>query len=365
MAWQDELKNLDGELSAGRITSDEHRRRRDEILATASSSAVGIRRPVTRPVQPAQAAEPPQAAQSATNGQSESGTDASQPVDTGSASPPSTPPTSTDPGNRPVEEPAARPGWVAQLPGPIQQPNAGPGSAPPALPRRQPGQHFQLPARDTSPQGKQGSEVFARATSRQSGWIFLVAGALAVVLVAVVVWSFILPDGEDPASLGAQPSEELSLDQLPNPTDRTLTTSGELTIDQAQLEAIVKPDEAAYLSKAGAEKIYYRQVNAQNVGYQIFAIQAANPESGRILVSDVVNRGKQLGMADAVVDGVPPGVTVTRATSGTAVIFEAVYQAGRTVVRIVVGQPDQADEQLLAAALKHSVGLVTDSIDPS
>ena len=355
MAWQDELKNLDGELSAGRITSDEHRRRRDEILAAASSSAVGVRRPISGPVQ------------RSGNGQPESGSGDSQSVDAGSAPPPNppTPTPASDQGSAPPEEPAAKPGWVAQPPDPIQPPVAVLGPSVPALPRRQPGQHFQLPVSGNSVSAKQGGEVFATATSRQSGWIFLVAIALAVVLVAVFVWTLILPGWDDQAATGARPSEELSLDQLPNPTDRTLTTAGELTVDQAQLEAIVKPDEAAYLSKAGTEKIYYRAVNAQNVGYQIFAIQAVNPDSGRILASDVVNRGKQLGMADTAIDGVPPGVTVTRATSGTAVIFEAVYQAGRTVVRIVVGQPDQADEQLLAAALKHSVGLVTDSIDPN
>jgi hypothetical protein len=361
MAWQDELKNLDGELSAGRITGDEHRRRRDEILAAASSSAVGLRRPISRPAQPSG------------NGQSEAGSDDSQPVDTGSTPAPSSQPPNPQPPSAPAVAPEhgsaapeeAKPGWVAQLPGPVQQPIAGPGPSAPPLPRRQPGQHFQLPPKVTSASAKQGGEVFATATTRRSGWVFLVAGALAVILVALLGWTVILPAGDDQAATGGRPAEELSLDQLPNPTDRTLTTSGELTVDQAQLEAVVKPDEAAYLSKAGTEKIYYRAVNAQNVGYQIFAIQAANPESGRVLVADVINRGKQLGMADTTIDGVPPGVTVTRAISGTAVIFEAVYQAGRTVVRIVVGQPDQADEQLLAAALKHSVGLVTDSIDPS
>src|SRR6187431_317168 len=44
MGWQDELNSLDQELSAGRIAADEYRRRRDELLATASSSSVEVRR---------------------------------------------------------------------------------------------------------------------------------------------------------------------------------------------------------------------------------------------------------------------------------------------------------------------------------
>ncbi|PRX47847.1 hypothetical protein B0I33_105430 [Prauserella shujinwangii] len=44
MTWQDELRRLDAELAAGRITHDQHRRQREEILAIESGFPVPSRR---------------------------------------------------------------------------------------------------------------------------------------------------------------------------------------------------------------------------------------------------------------------------------------------------------------------------------
>src|SRR3954454_6801121 len=44
MAWQDDLRELDEALSAGRIKADEYRKRRDDLLAAASSNPVVTRR---------------------------------------------------------------------------------------------------------------------------------------------------------------------------------------------------------------------------------------------------------------------------------------------------------------------------------
>ena len=196
----------------------------------------------------------------------------------------------------------------------------------------------------------------------------LLVTAVAIVLVAALgVWWLVLgPGGGDPAPSAPQPQRrELSLDQLPNPTDRALSTSGVLTVDQAQLESVIKPDEAAYLSRNGVQRIYYRGVNARSVGYQLFAFSTASAENARTLAANIASRGKQLGMSDTQVAGVPAPIRVTKVVSDNAAIFEAVYASGDAVVRIVVGQTDQVDEQLITTALKHSIDVVTEFIGPN
>ncbi|MGH3622016.1 MAG: hypothetical protein ACRDQ5_09530 [Sciscionella sp.] len=68
MSWQDDLRQLDAELSAGEISIDEHRRRRDDLLATASSTAATKKPPAHPPAeqpaeQPKRVDENPAAAQ--------------------------------------------------------------------------------------------------------------------------------------------------------------------------------------------------------------------------------------------------------------------------------------------------------------
>jgi hypothetical protein len=368
MAWQDELKNLDDDLSAGRITSDDHRRRRDEILAAASSNPAGIRRARrqqatsianafhTDPKLAGATASAPPANQSAAPGSS---TAQHQLTTAPAAMPPTSGQAETG-----THDNNGNPGWEAQLPGQGgPQPASVPNAAQLYPPQYQPNQ---VPQPNESPIGKQGSEVFRSAGPGVPRWILLVGALVMVVVIVVVAWTLDLPwEGDEQTAAPPQQRPELSIDRLPNPTDRALSTSGVLTVDQAQLENVIKPDQAAYLSKAGTEKIYYRAVNARNVGYQLFAFQTEGATDARNLASEVVKSGKQLGMADVSIDGVPPGVTITKASNATAMIFEAVYTADSTVVRIVVGQPDQADEQLITAALKHSILVTAESIRPN
>ncbi|SES48862.1 hypothetical protein [Actinokineospora terrae] len=54
MTWQEELRQLDADLAAGRLSSDDYRVRRDAVLAKAASGDTGLPlQPAPTPVQPA------------------------------------------------------------------------------------------------------------------------------------------------------------------------------------------------------------------------------------------------------------------------------------------------------------------------
>lgn len=58
MSWQDDLRRLDDKLAAGQLTHEEHRKMRDELLASVSGGSAAspvvspLRRPTVRPPQP-------------------------------------------------------------------------------------------------------------------------------------------------------------------------------------------------------------------------------------------------------------------------------------------------------------------------
>jgi len=56
MGWQEELRRLDVELANGRITHENHRKQRDELLAAASAGVdpSPVASPLRRPAGPAE-----------------------------------------------------------------------------------------------------------------------------------------------------------------------------------------------------------------------------------------------------------------------------------------------------------------------
>src|SRR5262245_23644315 len=52
MSWQEELRELDSLLAAGRVSADEYRVKRDDLLSRASGRAAQSEAPQQQPVQP-------------------------------------------------------------------------------------------------------------------------------------------------------------------------------------------------------------------------------------------------------------------------------------------------------------------------
>ncbi|RSM69051.1 hypothetical protein DMH04_46475 [Kibdelosporangium aridum] len=162
----------------------------------------------------------------------------------------------------------------------------------------------------------------------------------------------------------AAASSELSIDKIPNPTDSPLSTSGVLTVDQAQTNNIIRPDEAAYLSATDLQKIYFRNIVIGNLSYQLFAFQTQTDTGGARIVSGALERGKRASMVPASMEGLPPKVTLTKILNDGAAIYEAVYPIERGAVRLVVLQVGPNNERQLISSMKRMVDLTTMSIKP-
>lgn len=187
MSWQEELRKLDEELASGRLSADDYRVRRDQVL----SSAVG---------QPDNTAAPPQATTPAeNNGAAGDSTQVIQPVsppqgtpqqqppsddaERTQAVPPWRPPQPMEPG-RPVygqpQYPASPPGGFPQA-GPVAPaggfPQAGPVSPPGGFPQAGPvspaggfQQPWNAPEADQSPPWG-GGDLPPLMPSGDPGWV--------------------------------------------------------------------------------------------------------------------------------------------------------------------------------------------------
>ncbi|ONI72739.1 hypothetical protein ALI144C_42795 [Actinosynnema sp. ALI-1.44] len=200
---------------------------------------------------------------------------------------------------------------------------------------------------------------------------------MAVVVLALVaggVWWFAFrgTDGADNKAAAEQPnaappaatSSELTLEKLPNPTDSQLSTTGVLTVDQAQTNNLIRPDEAAYLTATDLQRIYFRTIVTGNLSYQLFAFQTQTDTGGQRIVSGALERGKRVSMVPATIDGLPAKVTVTKILVAGAAYYEAVYPIDKGAVRLVVLQSGPNNERQLVNAMKRTAELTTASIKP-
>lgn len=305
MAWQDELNNLDEELSSGRIRADEYRRRRDELLAAASSNPVSLRR-IHRQ-------QPPSIA-NAFNGDAG---DVTQQVDLSKAQWETKPPEHQQQAQRPVMANPAPPMQADEV--------------------------FGLAANATAPNRRK--------------WPRFVAAIAVLAVLAAGIWWFALRDNNSgPETAANQPTQaQLSLDKVPNPTDAPMTYSGVFTVDQAQVYSLLKPDEAATLVQAGSKRILFRGVSQGNLVFHIFAYETATADLARGLATSAVDRDKRVGMVEATGTGVPQGVDVVKSLGDKSAIIEAIYPAAQATIRVLVVQTGPNDERQLSDAIRRGV----------
>nr|WP_042184146.1 hypothetical protein [Kibdelosporangium sp. MJ126-NF4]CEL16100.1 hypothetical protein [Kibdelosporangium sp. MJ126-NF4]CTQ94026.1 hypothetical protein [Kibdelosporangium sp. MJ126-NF4] len=340
MGWQDELQSLDEQLSAGQIRAEEYRKRRDELLAAASSGAVSLRR-VHRQKSPSIA----NAFSAETKPDVNKSADVTQKVPSGAwqTARPQTPPTPST---------ALQPSTPPPPPSAAPAPSARSSSAP------------------SSPMI--GAEVFGTPSSskaeKPSKFPKFLVAIVVLALVAGGVWWFAFRGAQGGDGNNAAPPAvtggELALEKLPNPTDSQLSTAGVLSVDQAQTNNLIRPDEAAYLSATDLQRIYFRTIVVGNLSYQLFAFQTQTDTGGTRIVSGALERGKRANMVPATIDGLPATVTVTKILVAGAAYYEAVYPIEKGAVRLVVLQSGPNNERQLVNAMKRTVELTTASIKP-
>ncbi|GAB3913898.1 hypothetical protein GCM10029964_124260 [Kibdelosporangium lantanae] len=331
MAWQDDLRELDEALSAGRIKAEEYRRRRDDLLAAASSNPV-----VTRRIQ---RHRPTSIANAFTGGEPKEGdlqTDGAAEV------------------TQQVAVNEKKTDWEAAPPKVVDSTSYATNTPPPVM---------------------QGSELFGltstsgTATTSRPRWPRFVIAVVVLVLVAGVTWWFAFRDpGTKPAPTNTQPAaagqaDQFTLDRLPSPLpDVPLSTSGVVTVDQAQIYSLIQPDEAGYLAAGGTEKIFYRWAGTNALSYAVYVAQAKDPAGATALSGKAVARAKGIGLTPATVPDLPKGVTVNEVFGPASAIAEVTYTSGRMAVLIRILQTGPNNERELQHAVQQSAGVIVKAL---
>ncbi|MBB5958776.1 hypothetical protein FHS29_005385 [Saccharothrix tamanrassetensis] len=236
MAWQEDLAELDRTLAEGRISADEYRRRRDELLASASGAG---------PQQPQQGGGPfgaPFRWEASPPNQQNPNPDATQVVNTGQ---PPVPPVPHNPnpdatqvvtGQRPADadrtqyvRPVAPP--PNQLPPPHQQPPqgawGGAGGAPVNTPPWGNDQGFGVVGEQTPSWIAQGPEVFDESGGGGGKkWLAIVGIIVVLALIGGAIWFF-----------------------TTRPADQTGQTGGQTTSSTAPTTTTTKPKDGLEVAK--------------------------------------------------------------------------------------------------------------------
>ena len=287
MSWQDELRRLDDELAAGRISADDYRSRRDQILSTAVSPgaepapSAGESTTMMSPVQTAGPVpqQGPQQAQGSdadktqiVSGKDLGDSDRTQTVGGWRATPPDDPNrTQVVPGVPPQAHAGARPPRPAppaqhpSPPGGFPQPNQPPWQNEEELAPPWAGQDFPpLAAAGTPDWARQGPEVFETEKKSSTGKVFGII-AIVVVLLGIAAGAYFLfrpddnkqadpTDGNDPpASQSAPPTEETPEGPIVELPGEAANMSQVDTFAEVETIDYLTPQEIALYQQGGAD----------------------------------------------------------------------------------------------------------------
>ncbi len=357
MSWQDDLRRLDEVLATGRISADDYRSRRDQIMATAVSPIAGQDTPqsesttVMSPVQPDQQAPGPAGDADQTQIVPGQQTDSDRTQAVGwRASPPDDPNrTQVVPGVPPQSFAGARP----PRPAPGQDPNQPPWQQEEQLPPPWAGQDFPpLVAHNTPDWARQGPEVFETEKKGGAGKVIAIV-AIVVVLVGVAVGAYFL-FGKDNKQAGGSSGGETSSSQPATTTSEKpkgpiAELPGEVA-DMADVNTFEKVVALNYLTKD--EIAVYQKGGAAD---STIALAKDGEIQVVVLVTEQADETAATTVAEGL-DGIQQEfnhMTTREATEGVLAsenekasrgpIIRAHYASGDKVVRVQVQGPD-ADE---------------------
>ena len=390
MTWQEELRKLDSALAEGELAANEYRKRRDEILAAASSAqppspVIGPPtgpRPVITPPPAAEGdnaevtqivnvdtgeAEQTQIIDAATAG-GKADEKAEHTVDhevertqvvTAEA-----PPVPPQPQMPPQQQP---PVWAAQLP----DPNAPTGTFPrPPQP---------LPGPTVTPMDAQ--DLFTSNKPPRGGkkpWLVGLVVLVVLALAGGAVWFFAFRGGDESQAADGdeQPPQTTSAEEqppLPEPVDISKIelpgvvgpNSGEMDIRRAGELNVIAPAEATLLAGAGAEQLVYNGTSEGGFHYMLYSYKSADAKAAEELTAGVIDVQKQLGFTPTEVEGVPDTVDVSTVTNAEAAGIRGVYTYGDTTIQLFVLQIPVGDVDEMRVQFQRAMQAVTDAAPPA
>ncbi|CAM3991074.1 hypothetical protein KIPE111705_34970 [Kibdelosporangium persicum] len=396
MSWQEDLRQLDQALAEGRIHADDYRKRRDQLLATATGATTppAVSEPTSNPF-PAQPAQPAPQPQPPTPAQPPQSTEATQVHQPGGQSPNSGPfptPFRWEATNESTQIVGQQPGGnpdVTQVVGP--QSGAEAERTQVVRPVGQPGVQHQAPWHSTPPAPNQGSpwgmedqpmpslqptwlaqgpEVFAEDKGSKFGKGAKILVALVLVIGLGVGAYFVFftgKDNNDPGATAAPPPPSQTSTSAPKPRDslsiadlpgKASDFSQVKTFADAQNVKFLTPDEIRILTDAGAGKARLAVSDTpESINVLVFTTEATSAETATTARDKLAEQ--QLVYGATAVENPPTGVVAAKADKKgeTPAFIRAHYAHKNTLVRIQVAGNDlvtvtEAFNDLLAEQLK-------------
>ncbi|GAB1511947.1 SHOCT domain-containing protein [Actinophytocola sp. KF-1] len=384
MTWQEELRKLDSALAEGELAANEYRKRRDEILAAASSAqppspVIG---PPTGPrpvITPEAVAETDNAEVTQIVNVDAGEAEQTQIIDAGTASgAPDEKTKETAAGDvertqvvtaeappQPQQAPPPQPVWAAQLPDPNAQ--AGPFPRPP-----QP-----MAGPTVTPMDAQ--DLFTSNKPPRGGkkpWLIGLVVLVVLALAGGAVWFFAFRGGDDPRAADDNDTQQTTTAQeepLPEPVDITKIelpgeagpNSGEMDIQRAGELNVIAPAEATLLAGAGAKQLVYNGTSDGQFHFMLYAYKSADAKAAEELTAGIIDVQKQLGFKPTEVEGVPGTVDVSTVTNAEAAGIRGVYTYGDTTIQMFVLQIPAGDADEMRVQFQRAMQAVTDAAPPA
>jgi hypothetical protein len=383
MTWQEELRQLDSALAGGELSANDYRKRRDEILAAASSAQPpsAVIGPPTGP-QPVVAADDSDTGDNAevtqiVNVESSGGgeADKTQIIDASTAAGAAASVENGNPERTQVmtagpQQPMApiqpqpqhgqqQPqGWSTQLPDP-----AAPTGVFPRAP-----QPMQGPA--VTPMDAQ--DLFTSNRSASSGkkpWLIAVVVLVVVALAGGAVWFFGIRDSgtetaQEPEKTTEAPPPPVDITNIELPGEPVKNT-GEMDLAKAGELQVIAAAEAALMADAGVDSLVYNGSVDGDYHYLLYAYKRADQKAADELTGKLLDIQKQLGYQDTKVDEVPSSVGVMSVTNESAGGMRGVYTYGDTTLQLFVLQIPAGNTDDMRVAFQRGMTAVTDAAPPA
>lgn len=381
MTWQEELRELDSALAGGDLSASDYRRRRDEILAAASSAQPNspIIGPPTGPrpaVDPTALTDVPPPA----SGEPDDVGEITQVVTASSTSPPPAPQAveEPDPETTQVVGKSERqaqalaeanhaapppPAWAARRP----EPGAPTGTFP------QPPMPMAPPVGAINP--FEAQDLFtSNRPSRDGNKAKPALIALAIIVVLAVaggaVWYFGFdktPAASDPSGTeGSDPSPPPKVDiadvALPG---KKVRNTGELDMADARAKQVLSATEATLLAEAGIDEVTYTGAAEGDYRYLLYSYPAEDAAAAVANTGAVDDIQEQVGLRQGEAEGVPDGVLVSTITNDRAAALRGLYTHGDTTIQLCVLQVPTGDPGELRQQFDKVLAVVVDAAPPT
>jgi hypothetical protein len=364
MSWQEELRKLDADLAAGKLTKAQYVSRREELLAEASSAPARPRQSTDAPTEKERITpgKPPVSAQDLLA--TDRPTTAPSPADeqpTDSIPYPAKPPAQE---TKPYERPAAPP--VPPVP-PQQTP-------PRAMPNRIGTQDQALPAAPEE-------------ASTGKGKVLVAVGIVVAVLIGGAVWWFSSTENTDTPPSAAPPQKTTTqaspapragssgpgsvsglVDELPQLPGVLNRNSGTYTPAEAAQRKLFGVDEAALLDTTDVERVTWKG-SSRRVGKAELAYVVLVAENSSRAKTEATAKAMRKLSASRVPksDGLPGHAKLPtyRKLSDDVSVYRVIYTSGTKTIRLGIVATPGGDNQRLKKEMTVLLDDITRTLPPN